>query len=167
MKNKLGFTLLELLVVVLIIGILAAIAIPQYKMVIARSKFTPLKSMTKSIVETIQSYYLVNNAYPTRTKNLDIRFGGIKETYYDTGWFKFKVSGDIECAVGFNSSKAVNCYRTIAGKQITYQVNIDNNKPVYCFAYSKDLTHVTNRLCKQETNKNGDCGYTSYCLYKY
>lgn len=38
MKNKLGFTLLELLVVVLIIGILSAIALPQYKKTVEKSK---------------------------------------------------------------------------------------------------------------------------------
>ncbi len=39
MKNKKGFTLLELLVVVLIIGILASIALPQYRKAVIKADF--------------------------------------------------------------------------------------------------------------------------------
>ncbi len=71
-KNKLGFTLIELLVVVLIIGILAAVALPQYRKVIAKSKSAQLKILVSSIVKSVQEYYLVNNTYPTSFDEIDV-----------------------------------------------------------------------------------------------
>ena len=59
-----GFTLLELLVVVLIIGVLAAVALPQYKHIILKTKYATLKNQVKSLVQAREEYYLTHNEYP-------------------------------------------------------------------------------------------------------
>ena len=69
--NK-GFSLIELLIVVLIIGILAAIALPHYQRVIEKSKAAEGLTMLKAVVQSAQFYYMVNGIYPTRFDQLDI-----------------------------------------------------------------------------------------------
>ena len=51
MSGKKGFTLVELLIVVIVIGILASIAVPQYTTVIERSKVGKAKNALTIIVK--------------------------------------------------------------------------------------------------------------------
>ena len=70
--NKKGFTLLELLVVVLIIGILAAVALPQYQRAVEKSTATQALSIIKTIYHSIEDYYLVHNDFPNSFDELDV-----------------------------------------------------------------------------------------------
>ena len=72
MKNKKGFTLLELLVVVLIIGILAAIALPQYKKVVAKAELAQLITAVQTLKKAQERYFLTNDKYADNLKFLDI-----------------------------------------------------------------------------------------------
>ncbi|MES1946392.1 type IV pilus structural subunit PilA [Salinisphaera sp. C84B14] len=64
MQKQQGFTLIELMIVVAIIGILAAIAIPQYQNYVARSQMTEAMTLTSGLKTDVISTYSETGACP-------------------------------------------------------------------------------------------------------
>jgi prepilin-type N-terminal cleavage/methylation domain-containing protein len=65
---KKGFTLIELLIVVAIIAILAAIAVPNFLEAQVRSKVSRAKSDQRSLATAIEAYFVDNNLYPAAAR---------------------------------------------------------------------------------------------------
>ena len=64
MKKIKAFTLIELLIVVAIIAILAAIAVPNFLEAQIRAKVSRARSDMRSIATALESYYVDNSQYP-------------------------------------------------------------------------------------------------------
>lgn len=73
-RNKKGFTLTELLAVVLIIGILSAIALPQYRRSIQRAEAVEGLTHLRAILDSAIRYKAAYDAYPTKLQGLDVSF---------------------------------------------------------------------------------------------
>ena len=66
MKNR-GFTIVELLIVIVVIAILAAITIVAYNGIQDRAKMSRMQSDLTSLNKTIQLYRAANDSYPVST----------------------------------------------------------------------------------------------------
>jgi type IV pilus assembly protein PilA len=64
MKQQ-GFTLIELMIVIAILGILAAIAIPAYQDYTIRAKVSEAINLADGAKSAVAEYYISNNAWPS------------------------------------------------------------------------------------------------------
>ena len=64
-RKQKGFTLIELMIVVAIIGILAAIAIPAYADYIKRARVSEMLAKAAEVKTNLTEYYTSKNVFPT------------------------------------------------------------------------------------------------------
>jgi len=100
MKSRKGFTLIELMVVVLIVGILAAIAIPILRGRIDAAKWSEGKAMMGSIATAIRAYAAEKDPASTDVPTilgigatgLGFAAGDLDGTYFSETDFTFTVT---------------------------------------------------------------------------
>jgi type IV pilus assembly protein PilA len=104
MRSRKGFTLVELMVVILIVAILAAVAIPIMRGRIDASKWSEGKAMMGTIATAIRAYHAekgATGAVPTTLAvgttglgfvMLPAGSGDLDGTYFTSGCFTFAVT---------------------------------------------------------------------------
>lgn len=90
MNKNLGFTLIELMIVVAIIAILAAIAYPSYTQYKIRTNRVDVQSEMMNIAQRLQSYKSVNHSYTGAT----LAGLGISSTYPHSGEYNLDLTID-------------------------------------------------------------------------
>lgn len=78
-----GFTLVELLVVVLIIGIMAAIATPMYFKVVEKGRFAEASGCLNLLAQAQERYYMKSGSYAGTLASLDTSCATMQ--YYSVG----------------------------------------------------------------------------------
>ncbi|HEX8849170.1 MAG TPA: prepilin-type N-terminal cleavage/methylation domain-containing protein [Gemmatimonadaceae bacterium] len=73
MRRRAAFTLVELLVVVVVIGILAAMAIPKFKNTKGKANAAALRTDLRNLATAEESYFYTNNHYTGVLDSLKFR----------------------------------------------------------------------------------------------
>jgi len=81
-ENQEGFTLVELMIVVAIIGILSAIAIPNYQAYQARSRQSEARIVLSSIYTSEQSFAVENSTYTACLAQIGFQVEESQRRYY-------------------------------------------------------------------------------------
>lgn len=72
LTNKKGFTLIELMIVVAIIGILAAVAIPAYSDYTKKAKLSEVTNAMGAVMSAFQNYVAESGQCPFNDGNIDL-----------------------------------------------------------------------------------------------
>jgi prepilin-type N-terminal cleavage/methylation domain-containing protein len=100
LRDKKGFTLIELMIVVVIIGILAAMAIPRFMQATVKSKQTEAKLVLKQIYTMQMAYRQLNDTYyPGGGNTIMAQAGGAFPSLHveimTPAYYSYSVTGDI------------------------------------------------------------------------
>jgi general secretion pathway protein G len=93
MKNQKGFTLIEIMVVVIILGLLAGIVLPRILGQEDKAKVAAAKVQIRALEDALDTYKLENGFYPTTDQGLDAlikkpEIGRIPDKWRDGGYLK-------------------------------------------------------------------------------
>jgi prepilin-type N-terminal cleavage/methylation domain-containing protein len=108
-KNTTAFTLVELMVVIIIIGILAAIAVPSYKTYIVHTKIAEAYSLLENLGKIEITYFSNNGEFYNQPQANPLYLDQPMKVESDVYWDDF----------GYHSSVGSNVYfsyRSFAGK---------------------------------------------------
>ena len=72
-KKQQGFTLIELMIVIAIVGILAAVALPAYQDYTVRAKLSEALTVLAEAKTSVGEFYIANNRFPTDANEAGIR----------------------------------------------------------------------------------------------
>ncbi len=116
---KKGFTLIELLIVVAIIAILAAIAVPNFLEAQTRSRVSRAMNDLRTISLAMESYYVDNGGYPP----------SVRESWLVPGTYVSMATPHLTTPISYVNTVPADVFRRLGGMA-------DSNYWIYALSYN-------------------------------
>jgi type IV pilus assembly protein PilA len=139
MKNQQGFTLIELMIVVAIIGILAAIAIPAYQDYIARSQIAEAVGLNAGGKTPLAEFYADKGRWPMEAASI---IGNNKGKYTSLVTLEAATVGQTTSTMTLTATmRNVGVQKNIQGKTLQL-TTADGGKNWKCSAGTVDTKYL-------------------------
>ncbi len=136
MKNQKGFTLIEVMIVVVIVAILAAVAVPSYQDSIRKTRRADAKEALTRIAALQERFFFTNNKYGTAS---DLGVGSTSQEGYYTISIYTTPGADPGCGVD-------PCFRAVANPPAGGAQAADTK----CGVFS--INHIGQKVAKAADN---------------
>ena len=149
-----GFTLVELMVVIVIVGVLSAVALPNFLSQTDKAKATEAKSNITAILKQVQAEYLETGNLPTAagstTTAAELEDYGAPQN--DKQKFNYLAND--------NGANATLVY-TVMAKGNSNDGNLQNKKVFGCIALDTGVMETSKVLLDANGTSDVDCGITA------
>ncbi len=142
-RNEKGFTLIELMIVVAILGILAAIAIPNFMRFQAKSKQSEAKTNLGAIGTTAEAWRSENDTYAATWAQLGWGPQGTTRYryYYNGAALANTPSAAAGCEADGGSAATLSAFTTVASGNIDSETGVCDQ---WTYDDSRDLDNTIN-----------------------
>ena len=119
MKRNSGFSLVELMIVIVIIGVLAAVAVPIYNNNVTKARMSEADAALGSIRTQLRVYYGENGEYPTADEDVvgaswnDIKAGELTGTYFADSSYTYLSADGVSYTLTCDANGVLNSNRVL------------------------------------------------------
>lgn len=113
-----GVTLIELMIVIVVVGILAAIAVPSYRNYMMRAQRGDAMAALLRIAAAQEKFYLHNNTYATEGQRAGAPPGGLGVAATESGFYTLAIAANPAFPADFTRGFIATATAAAGGPQI-------------------------------------------------